>query len=78
MAETVVLHKTTDLCPVRAMQQYLAVRGDAPGLLFSLKSGIPLQRSKFDKTLHLTVKTCGLQGRYLGHSFRIGAATEAS
>ena len=78
MAETVILHKRTDLCPVRAMQQYLAVRGDAPGPVFSLPGGSPLLRSKFDKTLHLTVKTCGLQGRYLGHSFRIGAATEAA
>ena len=78
MAETVILHKRTDLCPVRAMQQYLAVRGDAPGPVFSLPGGSPLLRSKFDKTLHLTVKTCGLQGRYLGHSFRIGEATEAA
>ena len=78
MAETVILHKRTDLCPVRAMQRYLAVRGDARGRLFSLPAGIPLLRSKFDKTLHLTVKTCGLQGKYLGHSFRIGAATKAA
>ena len=78
MSTKVSLHCREFLCPVRAMQKYLAARGTSTGPIFCMPGGIPLVRSHFDYTLRLAVQACNLKGKYLGHSFRIGAATEAA
>ena len=78
MSTKVSLHCRDFLCPVRAMQKYLAARGTSTGPIFCMPGGIPLVRSHFDHTLRLAVQACNLKGKYLGHSFRIGAATEAA
>ena len=66
-------------CPVRTLRKYLAVRGHKPGPLFSLSDGKPYLRSHFDKQLRSCLVSCGLSTRsYKGHSFRIGAATDAA
>ena len=63
---------------VDAMREFLKLRGRESGPLFSFPGGLPFLRSRFDFTLKLAVRACNLQGRYLGHSFRLGAATEAA
>ena len=77
-SENVILHCRTDLCPVTAVQNFLVVRGNASGPLFSLPGGVPYLRSQFDAALWLTVNISQLKDKYLGYSFRIGAATEAA
>ena len=77
-SENVILHHRTDLCPVTAVQNFLVLEGKASGPLFSLPEGVPYLRSQFDATLRLTVNISQFKGKHLGHSFRIGAATEAA
>ena len=60
---------------IMAMNDFLKLRGIESGPLFSVPGGVPYLRSQFDATLRLAVRACILQGKYLGHSFRIGAAT---
>lgn len=49
------------------------------GPFFLTKSGAPVKRSCFDKTLQRCLCICGLDSkRYKGHSFRIGTATSAA
>lgn len=61
-----------DLCPVKAMLAYLAVRKGEPGApLFLYQDGTPLTRSKF---VGVAVSASGLpKGEFAGHSFRAGA-----
>lgn len=74
----VCLVKKESLCPVSALHTFIKSRGLLPGPLFSLPSGSPLIRSQFDCSLKRCVQASGLKGRYLSHSFRIGAATQAA
>lgn len=67
-----------DLCPAQSLYQFLGFRGEAPGPLFSYPGGKPILRSKFDSILKGCVAKAGLNGKFLGHSFRIGAATESA
>ena len=78
MLTKVTLHCRDFLCPVKAMQKYLVARGTTLGPIFCWTGGVPLIRSHFDNTLRLAVQVCNLKGKYVGHSFRIGAATEAA
>ena len=69
----------TDLCPVAAMLSYLTVRGAGPGPLFSFADGRWLTRSRFVVQVREALAAAGVdQGKYCGHSFRIGAATTAA
>ena len=77
-SENVILHHRTDLCPVTAVQNFLVLRGNTGSPLFSLPGGVPYPRSQFGAALWLTVNISQLKGKYLGHSFMIGAATEAA
>ena len=62
----------SDLCPVAALLDHLALRGQIPRALFCLEDGRPLKRRVF-------TASSGLIGtQFNGHSFRIGAATTAS
>ncbi len=69
----------TTLCPVQALQQYLACQSLGPGPLFRFADGSPLTK----RSLNMLVKTLSQRvgitpDRYSTHSFRIGAATTAA
>lgn len=64
---------------VTAILSYLQHRSNNPGPLFCFSTGLPISRSYFDTILHKCLACCQLDStRYKGHSFRIGAATEAA
>ncbi len=66
-------------CPVRAWNEYVALRGLQPGYMFLLATGQPISRRVFADQLALCLKTCNLSPTlYKTHSFRIGAATYAA
>ena len=68
----------SDVCPVQAMIQYLAVRSPEPGPLF-ITGTVPLTRTLLVKELQAALQSRGIPpSRYNGHSFRIGAATTAA
>ena len=69
----------TEICPVRALIQFLAVRSPDPGPLFLTHTGIPLTRAVLVKELQSALEKVGIPpSQYNGHSFRIGAATTAA
>ena len=69
----------SNLCPVLALQRYLAVRGVRPGPLFVWPDGKPLAKSKFVNLLREALQKAGLDPtKYVGHSFRIGTASTAA
>ena len=66
------------LCAVRAVMNYLALRGDAPGPLFLLQNGQPLSRNILTDWLRQIMAAAWVPGNFSSHSFRIGAATVAA
>ena len=67
------------LCPVSALLNFIAARGNSPGLLFHFKDSSPLTKSKFTSKLRYLLSLAGIDSSlYAGHSFRIGAATTAA
>ena len=67
------------MCPVRAILQYLHMRGNKPGPLFVWESGLPVHREQFARMLKLNLRLAGLAADdFKGHSFRIGACSFAS
>ena len=65
-------------CAVKALRKFCSMRGTKPGPLFMIRQE-PLWRRQFDKHLAAVVKFCGFSPAvFKGHSFRIGAATEAA
>ena len=66
------------LCAVRAVMNYLALRGDAPGPLFLLQNGQPLSRNTLTDWLRQIMASARVPGNFSSHSFRIGAATVAA
>lgn len=68
-----------DLCPVVALTAYITIRGFKEGPFFLLENRTPLTRECFVKMTREQLTAAGVDaGHYLGHSFRIGAATMAS
>ena len=67
-----------DLCPVRALTQYLHVCGSTPGPLFLLSDGTPLHRQWLTSNTQSIFSAAGVPGCYTGHSFHIGTATSAA
>ena len=66
------------ICPVKAVVSYLAVRGSNPGPVFTLCDGRMLTRDIFGLELEKILRKLNLQiHHYNTHSFRIGAATSA-
>ena len=65
------------LCAVRAVMNYLGLRGDAPGPLFLLQNGQPLLHILTD-WLRQIMASARVPGNFSSHSFRIGAATVAA
>ena len=77
----VTLHATNTLTfPVQAMTHNLKLRSyHAQTPLFLLVDGTALSRFKFATSLRCLLTKVGLQAElYAGHSFRIGAATNAA
>ena len=66
------------LCPVRALVQYLHLRGAAPGPLFLHADGTPLSRHWLASSISSIFSSAGVPGCFSDHSFRIGAATSAA
>ena len=62
-----------DLCPVRALNQYLHVRGLTPGPLFLPSESTPLHCQWLTSCIQSILSTAWVPG----HSFRISAATSA-
>ena len=77
--QQVTLGPKTGLCPLSEIITFIKLRGSTPGPLFAYPGGPSLVRAKFAKVLTLVLQKLGLDpARYKGHSFRIGAATEAA
>ena len=67
------------LCPVTALLNYLAIRGNSEGPLFHYKDQTPLTKNKFTSSFRDILNKAGLEStQYSGHSFRIGAASTAA
>ena len=77
---TVYLGTTgTDLCPVAAILDYMVRRGNHPGPMFQFQDHRPLTRARLGAELREALKAVGYDPhKYVGHSYRIGAATTAS
>ena len=75
----VSLSSRANLCPVTSLHTFVKLRGSHEGPLFAYPGGEGLLRAQFTKFLNLSLQKIGLEpSRYKGHSFRIGAATEAA
>ena len=69
----------SDLCPVTALIDYLALRPTTKGPMFAFEDGSYLSRSKLVQSLNCSLVAAGIDPQfYKGHSFRIGAATTAA
>ena len=67
-----------NVCPVKVIMSYLAIRGKHPGPLFLLPDNATLSRNMFALALKDILHQLGLDTQlYNTHSFRIGAATAA-
>ena len=68
-----------DLCPVKALQQFLLVHPGNSDFLFVHFNGAPLKRHQFQSVLKKAARILGWpKGGFSSHSFRIGAATSAA
>jgi integrase len=68
-----------DLCPVTALFNYLKIRPNVPGPLFTYPDSSPLLKTSFVSEVKKGLQAAGLdQSLYTGHSFRSGAATSAA
>ena len=73
-----------DVCPVRAVREYLEIRARAAGgplpldaSLFVFPDGTPLRRTVFVRLVRALADAAGLtKAHFAGHSFRIGGATD--
>ena len=64
-------------CPVKALEDYLLLRGTSPGKLFVNIFGQPLDRQYFNNALKMALLHIGMPAwEYNTHSFRIGRATQ--
>lgn len=69
----------SDLCPVRALQAYIRIRGSHQGYLFEESVGVPCSISQFRADLACVVSRAGFKDSGITpHSFRVGAATFAA
>lgn len=68
-----------ELCPVRALSQFLEVRATEGGVLFCHIDDYPQTRYQFWVVIVKALREIGLEGVKFGtHSFRIGAASTAA
>ena len=70
------IQSLSQICPVRALNHYLSLRGFHPGPLFSFPTLAPIPRHFLSKHLSSLILFSGFQGdRYKSHSLRIGGAS---
>ncbi len=68
----------SDLCPVRALFNYLCARGSSQGPLFVFADKKLLSHSRFVDRLRTGLREAGIDRTvYCSHKFRFGAATTA-
>ena len=73
----------SDICPVAAVLSFMVTRNDGPGPLFMEEDEKYLTRVKFVAEVRSVLREAVLREagysaeKYVGHSFRIGAATAA-
>lgn len=66
-------------CPVKALWEFVKVRGNQTGPLFCFMDQSPISRQFFTKQLQNCLKWCNKDIQsYKGHSFRLGAASYAA
>ena len=78
---TIYIAATQDatLCPVLALQQYLAYRAPGTGPLLRYANGTPLTKTGLNRLVKALSHRVGIApDQYSTHSFRIGAATTAA
>lgn len=69
----------SQICPVRAVEHFMAIRPTGGGAFLVHKDGSGLSKFQFTSIFRRCLERAGLSpGEYASHSFRIGAATEAS
>ena len=67
---------TSALCPVKALLDYLRLRGSSLGALFHSQDGTPLSQSVFIAATRQALTAANLPAHeFAGHSYRIGATT---
>lgn len=66
------------VCAVKALMNYLHLRGQTPEPLFTHENGLPLTRCFLTTWLRDAVVRLGIESNYSGRSLRIGAATTAA
>ena len=66
------------VCPIRALGDFLALRGFSEGPFFTFSDGRPLSRQQLSFTVQSILHSAAYTGSYSGHSCRIGAATTSS
>ena len=69
------------LCPVKAMVDYLELRGGNPGPLLRFQDGSPLTRARLVSSLRTVLAQAHIpvdEATFSGHSFHIGVATTAA
>ena len=76
----IVLGATNDeICPVRAIFNYIRLRGGKNGPLFMEEDGSPLTKPRFVRRIREALAAIGYKKeQFSGHSFRVGAATTAA
>ena len=57
------------VCPIRALVNFLALRGSSEGPLFTFSDGRPLTRLQLSSTVQSILHSAGYIGSYSGHSF---------
>ena len=71
-----VSNPIADICPLRSLLRYLAVRGNSPGPLFAFPGMVPVPRDFFTSHLQQALSFCGFHpDKYKSHSLRIGGAS---
>lgn len=69
----------SQICPVKHLRSYLALRPNLIGPLFCHFDGSGLSRYQFCSVLTKTLKVLGIDSSgYKSHSFRIGAASDCA
>ncbi|XP_053395191.1 uncharacterized protein LOC123542500 isoform X3 [Mercenaria mercenaria] len=72
-------HHELNMCPVHALYSYYTLRNPPPGPLFSFFDNSQVTRSFFCTKLQMSLTWAGYSTDfYKGHSFRIGAASQAA
>ena len=68
-----------EICPVKALQNYIRLRTPITGPLFIFTSGKPLTKQNLTFETRKLLNQAGFNAaNYAGHSYRIGAATTAA